>query len=157
MSAFFCKKSKIFGKKITFTQNNSVRAVLEIFYLCLQFFTDYGSGIRLSYCSKLAIDWQNNSDVTNCRHDARQTFLTFFVSLVKFSYWFKFHVNILFVSGVMTVFFYKGLTPFKFCLLNAAKCQSYNCYYFWVINGKPIVVKLHTQTCSDITTKRIKL
>ena len=33
-------------------------------------------------------------------------FLTFFCS----SYWSKFHVNIITGSGVMTVFFYKGLT-----------------------------------------------
>ena len=36
-----------------------------------------------------------------------------FVSLVKFSYWSKFHVNIIntiAVSAVVTIFFYKGLT-----------------------------------------------
>ena len=33
-----------------------------------------------------------------------------FVSLVKFSYWYKFHVNIITVSGVLTISFYKGLT-----------------------------------------------
>ena len=33
-----------------------------------------------------------------------------FVSLVKFSYWSKFHVNIITGSGIMTIFFYKGLT-----------------------------------------------
>ena len=33
-----------------------------------------------------------------------------FVSLVKFSYWSKFHVNTITGSGVMTIFFYKGLT-----------------------------------------------
>ena len=37
-------------------------------------------------------------------------FWKFFVSLVKFSYWSKFHVNIITSSGVMTIFFYKGLT-----------------------------------------------
>ena len=31
MSAFFCKKSEFFGKNGTFTQINSVRAVLKIF------------------------------------------------------------------------------------------------------------------------------
>ena len=35
--------------------------------------------------------------------------MTLFVSLVKFSYWFKFHVNIITGSGVMTIFFHKGL------------------------------------------------
>ena len=33
-----------------------------------------------------------------------------FVHLIKFSYWSKFHVNIISGSGVMTIFFYKGLT-----------------------------------------------
>ena len=31
MSAFICKKSTFFGKDSTFTQSNSVRAMLEIF------------------------------------------------------------------------------------------------------------------------------
>ena len=32
------------------------------------------------------------------------------VSLIKFSYWSKFHVNIITGSRVMTIFLYKGLT-----------------------------------------------
>ena len=90
-----------------------------------------------------------------------------FLSLIKFSYWSKFHVNIITGSVVMTIFFYKGLTrnleientsvwvlpniwrlgqvgDTKFgrnvsnkILLNAAKCQSYSCYRFWVIKGRP--------------------
>ena len=32
------------------------------------------------------------------------------VFLVKFSHWFQFHINIMTGSGVMTVFFNKGLT-----------------------------------------------
>ena len=90
-----------------------------------------------------------------------------FVSLLKFSYWSKFHVNIIAGSGVMTIFFYKGLsrnpeignTPIRVLsniwrlglvrntkfdtnvsnqmLLNAAKCQGYSFYRFWVIKGKP--------------------
>ena len=44
------------------------------------------------------------------RHDVIVgIFLTCFVFLVKFSYWCKFHVNII-GSGIMTIFFYKGLT-----------------------------------------------
>ena len=94
-------------------------------------------------------------------------FFTSFVSLVKFSYWSKFHVNIITGSGIMTIFFYKGLTrnpeigntpvwvlpniwrlgrvrDTKFgtnvsnkMLLNAAKCQGYSFYRFWVIKRKP--------------------
>ena len=90
-----------------------------------------------------------------------------FVFLFKFSYWSKFHVNIIIGSEIMTIFFYKGLTgnpeignthvwvfpniwrlgrvmDTKFdmnvsnrMLLNAAKFQGYNFYHFWVIKGKP--------------------
>ena len=89
-----------------------------------------------------------------------------FISLVKFSYQSKFHV--------MTIFFYKGLTrnleikntptwvlpnvwrPGQFrdtkfgmdasneMLLNAAKCQGYSFYHFWVIKGKPTASKITT-------------
>ena len=37
-------------------------------------------------------------------------FWRLFVFLVNFSYWFKFHVNIITGSRVITIFFYKGLT-----------------------------------------------
>ena len=88
------------------------------------------------------------------------------VPLVKFSYWSKFHVNIITGSTVMTIFFYKGLTrnpeigntlvwvlpniwrlrwvrDTKFgtnisneMLVNVAECQGYSFYRFWVIKGK---------------------
>ena len=88
-------------------------------------------------------------------------------SPVKFSYWFRFYVNIITGSGVLTISFYKAFTRnseigknpvgvlpniwrlgqvnnTKFCtvvsnkmLLNAAKCQGYSFYRFWVIKGKP--------------------
>ena len=90
-----------------------------------------------------------------------------FVSLVKIGYWSKIHVNIITCSGIMTIFFYKGLIrnpeignthvwvfphicrvgqnmDTKFgtnvsnkILLNAAKFQGYSFYRFWVIKGKP--------------------
>ena len=90
-----------------------------------------------------------------------------FLSLVTFSYWSKFHVNIITGSGIMTILFYKGLTRnpeigntpvcvlpniwrlgramdttfdtkiFDRMLLNAANFQSYNFYRFWVIKQKP--------------------
>ena len=89
-----------------------------------------------------------------------------FVSLVKFSYSSKLYVNISKGPKVMTIYFYKGLTrnwkirntliwillniwrlgrvrDTKFrtdfsneMLLNAAKCQGYSLYCFWVIKGK---------------------
>ena len=96
-----------------------------------------------------------------------QFFLTFFVFLVKFSYWSKSHVNIITGSGVMTISFYKGLTRnleigntslwvlpnirrlgrvknTKFgtnisnkMSLKAALCYGCFFYRFWVIKGKP--------------------
>ena len=94
-------------------------------------------------------------------------FLLCFVALVKFSYWSKFHVNITTASGVVTIFFRKGLvrnpeignTPvwvlpniwrlgqvrdIKFgtnisneMFLDGAKCLVYSFYRFWVIKRKP--------------------
>ena len=97
----------------------------------------------------------------------RQFFWSCFIYLVNFSYWSKFHINIITGSGVMTISFYKGLTrnpeirntpiwvlpniwrlervrSIKFgtkfsskMLMNAAKCQGYSFYRFWVIKEKP--------------------
>ena len=122
-------------------------------------------GFRLPDCSKLALNWKDGNDVTICRHDVIFNLFWCIVSLVRFSYWSKFHVNIITGSGVMTAFFYRGLTrnpeirntpvwvlpniwrlervrDTKFgtnvsaeMLLNAAKCQGYSLYRFWVIKG----------------------
>ena len=62
------------------------------------------SRIWLPDCSKLARNWKNDNEITICWHDV---IINFFV---KFSYWSKFHVNIITGSEVMTIFFYKGLT-----------------------------------------------
>ena len=99
----------------------------------------------------------------------RQFIWQFFVFLVNFSYWCKFHVNIITGSEVMTIFFYEGLTRnleirnilvwvflniwrlgkannIKFgtnisneMLLNAPKFQGYSFYRFCVIKVKPTV------------------
>ena len=82
------------------------------------------------------------------------------------SHWSQFHVNIIIGSGIMTIFFYKGLTRnpeignTHVCVLpniwrlgwvmdtrfgtnvstrmslNYEKCQSYSFYRFWVIKRK---------------------
>ena len=97
----------------------------------------------------------------------RKFFWPHFIFLVNFSYWSKFHVNIITGSGVITIFFYKRLirnpeirnTPiwvlpniwrlgpikntkfgtniFNKMLLNVAKRQGYSFHHFWVIKGKP--------------------
>ena len=104
----------------------------------------------------------------NFRHDGIVHFFwRCFVSLVKFSYWSKFYVNIITGSGIMTIFFCKWLTRnpeiwntpvwvlsntwrlgrvmdskigtilSNRILLSAAKFQGYSFYHFWVIEGKP--------------------
>ena len=131
-------------------------------------FSGFASGIRLPDCSKLAVNPKNDNDVTICWYDGIfKLFWIWFVSLVKFSYCSKFHVNITTGAGVMTIYFYKGLTrnpeigntPIwvlpniwrlgqfrhtKFrtdvsnkMLLNATKYQGYSFYRFWVIKGIP--------------------
>ena len=131
-------------------------------------FADSASGVRPPDCSKSAKNPKNENDVTIFRHDVNVKFFwRCLVSLVRFSYWSKFHVNIITGSGIMTIFFYKGLTRnpeigntsvwvlpniwrlgrvmvTKFgtnasngILLNAAKFQGCSFYRFWVIKGKP--------------------
>ena len=78
---------------------------------CKITFTDLASKIQHIYCSKLALDLKNDNDVTICWHDVIfKDFWYYFMSLVKFSYWSKFHVNNVIGTGVMIIFFYKGLT-----------------------------------------------
>ena len=62
--------------------------------------------MRLPDCSKLAINRKNGNDIKICWHDVIvKFFLTLFVCLLKFSYWYKFHLNIITGSGVMTISF----------------------------------------------------
>ena len=123
--------------------------------------------VRPPDCCKLAKNRKYDNDVTILRYGVIVKFWHCFVSLVTFSYWSKFHVNIITGHGIKTIFFYKGLTrnweignnpiwvlpniwrlgqvmDTKFgtnlsnrLLLNAAKFQSYSLYRFWVIKGKP--------------------
>ena len=95
-----------------------------------------------------------------------------FFSLDKFSYWPKFHVNIITGSGVMTISFYKGFlrnpeirrNPVRVLfniwrlgrvkntkfgtnvsnkmLLKSTKYQSYSFYLFWVIMENQQVHKI---------------
>ena len=54
---------------------------------------------------------EDNKDVIIFRHDVIVNFFwRCFVSLIKFSCWSKFHVNIITGSGVMIIFLYKRLT-----------------------------------------------
>ena len=125
MSAFSCKKKAfLFVQKSTFTQSNSVRAFVRGFLALLSFFVrkkvnitenitsaDSVSRIRPRECSEFAKHTENKNDVTIFRHDVIVNFFwRCFGCLFKFSYWSKFHVNIITGSGIMTIFFYKELT-----------------------------------------------
>ena len=123
MSASFLQKISIFcPKKIPLLKAKEwepqKRFFISVFTFCKiksyclwKCFTDYASGIWLPDCSKSAINWKNNYDVTTYRHDViNKFFWRFFISLVNFSYWSNFYVNIIIGSWVMTIFFYKRLT-----------------------------------------------
>ena len=118
---------------------------------------DDASSIWVLDCSKMTMSQKNNNDVTICGHDVIvNIFWRLCVSLVNFSFWSKFHVNIVTGSGDKTIFVYKGCDKKcgKFCpisedwgyqfelnvcnknFLNAAKFQVYRFYLFWVIELK---------------------
>ena len=108
--------------------------------------------------------WQRRQNLLAWRH--RQIFWRCFISLAKFSYCSKFHLNVITGPGVMTLFFYKGLTRkpeirntsawvlpniwrlgkvkdtkfgtnfYNEMLLNSAKCQCSSFYRFWFNKGK---------------------
>ena len=139
VSTFFAKKNNIsFPKNSTFTKSQcgcvwdflvllSVFVRWKVTFIENVRFTDCASGIRLPDYCKLAINYKNYNDVTICWHDVMAKFFwRCFVSLVKFSYWSKFHINIVTCSGVMTIFFYKELTrnpeseitPSEFCAIS---------------------------------------
>ena len=118
--------------------------------------------------------WQWRHNFATWRHS--QFFWRCFVFLVKFSYWYKFHVNLITGSGITTIFFYKGLTrnaetgntQFEIfpisgdwrklvytnasnkVLLNATKYQGYSPYCLCVIEGKPAWIFI-TQSLSGKT------
>ena len=67
-------------------------------------FTDYASGIRLPDCFKLAINWKKwqwHSNWSTWHHHQ------------LFCHWSKFYINIIIGSGVMIIYFYKGLTRIR--------------------------------------------
>ena len=59
------------------------------------------SGTRLLDCSKLAVNSKNDNGLTISWHDIIVNFFNVVFFLIKFSYWSKFHVNIIIGSGVM--------------------------------------------------------
>ena len=179
MSAVFFKKSVFLAKIAPLHKAIVWKLWLRIFSSVFSFAKIKGYYyLKFKFCwlrvqnpasgfLQLVVNWKNCCDVTNSWHDIIvKFFCCCFVSLVKFSYWSKFHVNIITGSGVMTIFFYMGLTknpkigntpvwvlpnicrldtkfgtnvPNKM-LLNSTKCEGYSFYRFWVIKRKPTAV-----------------
>ena len=93
ISAFFVKNWAFFCKNSTFSQSNSVGAVLDIFSSVFSFckikgyvnenitFTGYAFGIQLPDCSELAINRKNDNDVPVFRYDV---IVNFFFDAVLF-------------------------------------------------------------------------
>ena len=121
MPAFFAKNSVFCPKKYLYSRQQCESCVRDFLVLFSVFvrqkvtinekisFTDYASRIRILDCPKLAINWKNGNDVMLFRSEAIfKCFWCYFVSLVKFSCWSQFHVNIITGSRVMTISFYKG-------------------------------------------------
>ena len=123
MPVCFCKKLMFFvqkGERFRNLFKDCVRDFLALLEFFLRqkvtipeniTFADSVSGILPLDCSKLTKIPKNDNDVTIFRHDVNVKFCRrYFLSLVNFSYWSKFHANIITGSGIMTIFFYKGLT-----------------------------------------------
>ena len=106
------------------------------------------SGIRPPDCSKLAKNPKNDNDVTIFRHDVNVKFFwSCFVFLVKFSYWSKFHVNIITVLELWQFSFIRDwpeireseIPPSEFCPIpgdwdklwipNLAQMSLIECYW----------------------------
>ena len=121
-----------FSKNETFTQSHSPRVVLE----------NYAAGIRLLNCSKSdkseKWQWRHNFPIWRDQH----CFWGCFISLVKFNYWSNFHVNIITGSGVITIFFYKGLTRNPEIGNTPVWVLPNNCWLDWVRDTK-FGTKLH--------------
>ena len=124
ISAFLCKNSGFFGKISPFLSKqlceSYFRNYLVLFLVFVRqrgainenlSFKECASEIPLPSCSKLAKNWNNDNGVKILPHDVIiKYFWRCLVSLVSFSYWFKFDVNSITGSLIMTIFLYKGLT-----------------------------------------------
>ena len=107
---------------------------------------DYTSGILLPDCSKLVINWKNDSDVIIFWHDVIVRFFwRGFVFLVMFSYWSKFHVSIITGSGVRQFSFIRDwpeirkseIPPSGYCPISGD----------WVKSGIPNLIRMSLIKC----------
>ena len=104
----FCKKSGFFGISNTFSQSNSLRAVLEFLVLISVLiiykanvygnisFTDHESGFRLPDCSKVDLKWEKDNDARICQDDE-------FVKFLSTLLWFRCQVSFLSFTSVSSL------------------------------------------------------
>ena len=123
----FCKKSGFFCISNTFSQSNSLRAVLDFLVLISVLiiykanvygnisFTDHESGFRHPDCSKVDLKWEKwplSRKMIMMPEFVNMTSSTNFFNVVVFylsSFVSNFHFIIITGFGVMTIFVYKGL------------------------------------------------
>ena len=117
--AFFCNKISILWQNSTFIQSNSMKARYQILSYIFSFckikdcyywkskFNNFCVQEPASGLLQIVLNWGNDNDVTTFRK-CINFFWTYSISLVKFSYKPKFHVNIM--TGVTNFFTHKGLT-----------------------------------------------
>ena len=120
MSAFFCTKSAFFGKQYLYSKQLYESCVKDFLVLFSGFVRekvtnnenvsciDQASRIRLLDCCKLTIGKKTMKSQLNDMTSS-SIFLTLPCCSCSFSYWSKFHVNIMIVSGVMTNFVNKRI------------------------------------------------
>ena len=122
MLAFFCKKLVFFvQKKYLYSKQQCESCIRDFLVLFSVFvrqkvtvnenlsFTNSASGIRPLDCSNLAINQENDKEVTICLNEVIVIFFRrCIIALVKFRCWTKFHVNIFTGSGVRVIYFHKG-------------------------------------------------
>ena len=124
-------------------------------------------GIRLPDCSKLAVNWKSHNDVIIFLHDVIINFFdavlfllsslvtgpsfmsisSLVLELWQFSFirdWPEIRKSEILVWVLPNIWRLRRVMDTKFgtnvsnkMLLNAAKCQDYSFYRFWVIKGRP--------------------
>ena len=123
------------------------------------------SGIGPPDCSKLVKNPKNDNDVTIFRHDVIVKFFwRCYVSLVKFSYWSKFYVNIITGSGIITIFSYNWPEIRKWEILSSEFCPISGDWsklwiphlarmspikYYWMLQNSRVSALTVTSTYSE--------
>ena len=155
MSAVFSKKSAFLAKivlllKAVVWEFKNFLALFSVFVIEKvainenKSFTQYASRIWLLDCSKLAINWKNDTDATLFQNKVMVNFFCLFVPVVSFSYWsyeFSLVIELRQFSFIRDWQEIQKLeiprSQFRPISGHLARYQGSNFYRFWVIKGKP--------------------